>query len=86
MSDQVKSFIDAVGVKMRGNTMRCQAQYLRLLHIPAPEDLWQSDIDALRQAFLHRDRRAATECFDEIMSRREKNDERGAKASPVEVV
>jgi len=42
MSGQVEAFIDAVGVKMRGNTMRCQAQYLR---IPRLKGLEPSEVE-----------------------------------------
>ena len=34
MADTTRRFIDALGVKMRGGTLRFQAQYLRLVHMP----------------------------------------------------
>lgn len=61
MSDQIGSVIDAYGVKMRGKTMRFQAQYLRLIHLPHPYDIDRADADSLASAFMRRDRRLATE-------------------------
>lgn len=66
MSDQIESVIDAYGVKMRGKTMRFQAQYLRLIHIPDPSDVMNSHTSRLRSAFRSRDRVAATDVVSDI--------------------
>ena len=34
MADTTRRFVDALVSKMRGGTLRFQAQYLRLVHIP----------------------------------------------------
>jgi len=60
MSRQTKMFIDCLGVKMRGKTLRFQAQYLRLLHIPDYADITQSTRENLSRAFLDNDRELAT--------------------------
>ena len=86
MSEQIALFIDAIGVKMRGNTMRCQAQYLRMLHIPYPEELDESDKAGFIQAFDNRDRKMATLCMNRLMSRRVETNERKYEASTAEVV
>lgn len=59
MSDVAGAFVDAYGVKMRGKTMRFQAQYLRKVHVPHFADV-PSDVTAdLIDAFRKRDRSAA---------------------------
>ncbi|MBQ3684803.1 MAG: Eco57I restriction-modification methylase domain-containing protein [Candidatus Methanomethylophilaceae archaeon] len=85
LSDQVARFIDAVGVKMRGNTMRCQAQYLRMLHIPTYESIEPSQKDALANAFENRDRALATSIMQEILFGG-KDYERRYEEGPVEVL
>lgn len=60
MSDQTKTFIDCLGVKMRGRTLRFQAQYLRLLHVPGYGDITRRTREALAQAFHDGDRQLAT--------------------------
>lgn len=69
LSIQMESFIDAIGVKMRGKTMRCQAQYLRMLHVPHPEELTDSDVEGFRNAFDSRDRGMATSCMHRVLER-----------------
>lgn len=59
MSDIVESFIDTLGVKMRGGAMRFQAQYLRLIHVPEPEKIDKDISLQLRSAFENSDRIAA---------------------------
>ena len=51
MSATVESFIDVLGVKMRGGTKRFQAQYLRLIHVPEPENISSEVAAQLREAF-----------------------------------
>lgn len=60
MSDVVEAFIDAYGVKMRGKTLRFQAQYLRKVHVPHFEDIDVDVVGALADAFRRRDRAAAS--------------------------
>jgi hypothetical protein len=60
MSDVAEFFIDALGVKMRGGTMRFQAQYLRLIHVPRPEEISPEVTRALSEAFVASDRARAS--------------------------
>lgn len=64
MSEIAESFIDALGVKMRGGTLRFQAQYLRLIHVPLYSDLKLDVREALRAAFECGDRDAATKAAE----------------------
>jgi len=59
MSDIAEAFVDALGVKMEGGAMRFQAQYLRLIHVPNPEELSKDTSIRLRIAFENNDRDAA---------------------------
>ena len=61
MSKQVESVVEAYGVKMRGKTMRFQAQYLRLLHLPKQYDIEKNVRADLKEAFRRRDAVLATE-------------------------
>ncbi|MDR3206084.1 MAG: Eco57I restriction-modification methylase domain-containing protein [Candidatus Methanoplasma sp.] len=61
MAEQTESVLDAIGVKMRGKTMRFQAQYLRMLHVPFQSDIDKSVQNDLKEAFCNRDRTLATE-------------------------
>lgn len=60
MSDIAESFVDALGVKMRGGTKRFQAQYLRLIHVPGPDSISSKTATLLREAFEANDRKAAS--------------------------
>lgn len=53
--------VEAYCVKMRGGTLRFQAQYLRQIRVPRPQDITTSDAAALADAFERRDADAATE-------------------------
>ncbi|HET9898701.1 MAG TPA: Eco57I restriction-modification methylase domain-containing protein [Streptosporangiaceae bacterium] len=53
-------FIEAYCVKMRGGTLRFQAQYLRRIRVPDPDSLPADVRENLRQAFRSRDAEAAT--------------------------
>ena len=48
-------------MKMRGGTLRFQAQYLRRIRLPSPDILTAADQAALSPAFDQRDSVAATE-------------------------
>lgn len=60
MADTTRRFVDALGVKMRGGTLRFQAQYLRLLRLPPYETLGDDVRAGLRRAFDEKNREAAT--------------------------
>lgn len=51
MSDLVEGYVDAFGVKMRGSTLRFQAQYLRKVHIPRAADVDDATKRELAEAF-----------------------------------
>jgi hypothetical protein len=61
LSKVAEAFVAAYGVKMRGGTLRFQAQYLRRIRVPNPAEISQADRAALADAFERRDVRAATE-------------------------
>ncbi|RSZ61184.1 SAM-dependent methyltransferase [Corynebacterium hylobatis] len=65
LSRIAEAFISAYGVKMRGGTLRFQAQYLRKIAVPRPEDLPRELADQLRDAFRAGDRDAATRAAEE---------------------
>jgi hypothetical protein len=60
LSKVAEAFVDAYAVKMRGGTLRFQAQYLRRIRVPAPADVTVADRRALAEAFERRDADAAT--------------------------
>ncbi len=60
MSETAESFVDALGVKMRGGTLRFQAQYLRMIHVPEMEAIDESTREDLRIAFREANRGAAS--------------------------
>lgn len=61
LSKVAEAFVEAYAVKMRGGTLRFQAQYLRKIRVPDPAAINESDRDALAEAFDKRDVEAATE-------------------------
>jgi len=61
LSKVAQMFVEAYGVKMRGGTMRFQAQYLRLIRVPAPSALADDLKAGLADAFDRRDVVRATE-------------------------
>lgn len=61
LSKVAEAFVEAYAVKMRGGTIRFQAQYLRKIRVPDPQAISESDQVALREAFDKRDVQAATE-------------------------
>ncbi|QYX78985.1 Eco57I restriction-modification methylase domain-containing protein [Streptomyces akebiae] len=61
LSKVAEAFVEAYAVKMRGGTLRFQAQYLRKIRVPHPEAISESDKTALAEAFDKRDVKAATE-------------------------
>jgi hypothetical protein len=61
MSDVGQYFIRCYGVRMRGGFLRFQAQYLRRIRVPAPEDIPPEVAQTLRDAFDSQDVALATE-------------------------
>jgi hypothetical protein len=60
LSRVAQAFVAAYAVKMRGGTLRFQAQYLRKIRVPDPARISEDDRAALADAFDRRDVRAAT--------------------------
>jgi len=60
LSRVATAFVEAYCVKMRGGTLRFQAQYLRRIRVPDLTGVSARDADALADAFEHRDVNTAT--------------------------
>lgn len=60
LSRVASAFVEAYCVKMRGGTLRFQAQYLRRIRVPRLADISADDAGALADAFNRRDVDAAT--------------------------
>lgn len=60
LSRVAQAFIEAYAVKMRGGTLRFQAQYLRRIRVPRQSDLTERDRRELTEAFDRRDVDGAT--------------------------
>ena len=60
LSRIAQAFIEAYCVRMRGGTLRFQAQYLKRIRVPRPDEIDADTKDALRVAFRTRDTDAAT--------------------------
>ncbi|MEV5692217.1 Eco57I restriction-modification methylase domain-containing protein [Micromonospora globbae] len=60
LSRVAQAFIEAYCVRMRGGTLRFQAQYLKQIRVPAPDAVNAAVAEDLRVAFRRRDRQAAT--------------------------
>jgi hypothetical protein len=60
LSRIAQAFIEAYCVRMRGGTLRFQAQYLKCIRVPRPDEIDADIRDALRTAFRVRDADAAT--------------------------
>ncbi|MBA2359327.1 MAG: Eco57I restriction-modification methylase domain-containing protein [Actinobacteria bacterium] len=71
LSKVAELFVSCYCVKMRGGTLRFQAQYLRRIRVPNPTGVPDKVADALRQAFHERDRAAATAAAIEVYGLRE---------------
>ncbi len=66
LSDVAQFFVECYGIRMRGGYLRFQAQYLRRIRVPRPQDLTPGQAKALRTAYQTRDRGAATAVALEI--------------------
>lgn len=62
-----QAFIEAFCVRMRGGTLRFQAQYLRQIRLPAPGSLTEEHMKQLRRAFLDRDADLATNTASSVL-------------------
>lgn len=60
LSKIAQAFIEAYCVRMNGGTLRFQAQYLKRIRVPHPDEIDADIADALRTAFRARDTDAAT--------------------------
>jgi hypothetical protein len=60
LSRVAQAFIEAYCVRMRGGTLRFQAQYLKRIRVPDPSSLDPAITEALKAAFRSRDVTAAT--------------------------
>jgi hypothetical protein len=60
LSKIAQAFIEAYCVRMRGDTLRFQAQYLKRIRVPRQDQIDAATKDALRTAFRYRDPGAAT--------------------------
>ncbi|GGN04083.1 hypothetical protein GCM10011609_49090 [Lentzea pudingi] len=60
LSRIAQAFIEAYCVRMRGGTLRFQAQYLKRIRVPLPDQIDPDTQDELRSAFQNRDVEAAT--------------------------
>jgi len=60
LSRVAEFFVESYCVKMRGGTLRFQAQYLRRIRVPNPESISAEAASELRRAFLGRDAHRAT--------------------------
>lgn len=60
LSKIAEAFVSAYCVRMRGGTLRFQAQYLRKIRVPRPDEIDGEVAEALREAFRNGDREGAT--------------------------
>lgn len=60
LSDVAQFFVECYGVRMRGGYLRFQAQYLRRIRVPQPQDITPAQALQLADAFRLRDRERAT--------------------------
>lgn len=72
LSDVATLFVAAYSVRMRGGYYRFQAQYLRRIRIPAPDEVDHEVAKSLAAAFRSRDRRTATALACELYELDEK--------------
>lgn len=66
LSDVAQFFVECYGVRMRGGYLRFQAQYLRRIRVPRPQDVTAAHAAALANSFRQRDREAATRVALEV--------------------
>lgn len=61
LSGVAQFFVESYAVRMRGGTLRFQAQYLRRIRVPSPNSLSTLIRESLASAFQARDAQAATD-------------------------
>ena len=66
LSDFGQFFVESYGVRMRGGYLRFQAQYLRRIRVPDPNNISVEQAHALRAAFRTRDIKAATQIASDL--------------------
>lgn len=66
LSRIAEAFVAGYSVRMRGGTLRFQAQYLRRIRVPPPASISTAAADQLRRAFAARDVHAATAVAAEL--------------------
>jgi hypothetical protein len=66
ISDIVRTIVGAYCVKMRGGTLRLQAQYLRKIRLPDPDTIDTSLQDMLIDAFRNNNREKANEVARQV--------------------
>lgn len=71
LSSVVRFFIWSYAIKMRGDFLRYQAQYLRRIHIPAPDSIAADSLHALKSAAASGDRESLDRIVAEIYGLRE---------------
>ncbi|WP_199730703.1 TaqI-like C-terminal specificity domain-containing protein [Amycolatopsis panacis] len=60
LSRIAQAFVEAYSVRMRGGTLRFQAQYLKQIRVPDPDAIGVKLSNSLKRAFRARDIEAAT--------------------------
>ena len=58
---QISLHSHRMGIKMRGGTKRFQAQYLKLIHVPAPSSIDGPTAARLKEAFENKNRGRVSE-------------------------
>lgn len=66
MSRVAQFFVECYAVRMRGGYLRFQAQYLRRIRVPRPDQIGVTQAQRLREAFETRDVGLATEIAAEV--------------------
>lgn len=69
LSEHAELFVRSYCVKMRGGTLRMQAQYLRRIRVPSVDSVGQDTVEALRMAYRAYDRDQATRIARELYDR-----------------
>ncbi|HSH80378.1 MAG TPA: Eco57I restriction-modification methylase domain-containing protein [Herpetosiphonaceae bacterium] len=59
-------FVECYGVRMRGGYLRFQAQYLRRIRVPRPQDVGERQVAGLRHAFRQRNVALASRLAQDI--------------------
>lgn len=68
LTTMANAFIDAYSVRMANGYVRVTSQYLRRIHLPAPDSVPDHVAEALRAAFRQRDHEAADSAIAALIS------------------